>query len=77
MLVIAEYPGPEAAKAAVLGFAERFQGGGRGAGRREDGYYASLALPGAGNACAFVVRAASREMAEALLAEAAAKGGQP
>jgi hypothetical protein len=74
-LVIAAYPNEETAKGAARGFAARFLEASR-ATRHEDGWYASGELAGPSHARAFVLRATSREMAEALLAEARRKGGQ-
>jgi hypothetical protein len=74
-LVIAAYPSEGAAEAAARGFAARVLAAGGPTGH-EDGWYTCAPLPGSGHARAFVLRATSRETAEALLAEAGRKGGQ-
>jgi hypothetical protein len=75
-LVIAAYPSDERAEEAARTFAARLLEA-SGPTRHEDGWYASGTLAGSDHARAFVLRATSRGMAEALLAEAGRKGGQP
>lgn len=70
-LAIVEYSGAPQAMAAQRVFAARFLGPNGASARREDGWYAAAALPGRAPTRAYVVRAGTRELAEALLAEAA------
>jgi len=74
-LVIAAYPNGEAAAVAARRFADRLLVADEPT-RHEDGWYAASGPAGSSHARAFVLRATSREMAEALLAEAGRKGGQ-
>jgi hypothetical protein len=73
-MAIVEYGTAPLADAAQRIFAARFLEQGVST-RRGDGWYAVATLPGPGSARAFVVRASTRELAEALLAEAARKDG--
>jgi hypothetical protein len=75
-LAIVEYATAEDADSAGRVFAGRFLERG-GPTQRDDGWYASAAVPGPGHLRGFVLRATSREMAAALLVEAGRKGGQP
>jgi hypothetical protein len=75
-LAIVAYETAAAADAALRGFAARYLEPGA-ATRREDGWWAAAALPTTAPTRAFVVRAATRELAEALLAEAERKEGPP
>jgi hypothetical protein len=72
-LVVVEYPDAASADAAAATFGQRFLDGTRPA-RRDDGWCAATAL--ADRVRAYVLRAASREEALALLADAS-KGGTP
>jgi hypothetical protein len=73
-LVLVDYPSATAANLAVTSFSRRFLDRGAPA-RRDDGWYATARVAGAGHVRAFVVRAASREAALALLADAE-RGGR-
>jgi hypothetical protein len=73
-LVLVEYATAAESAAAREVFSARFLEKARPT-QRPDGVYATVEL--AGSMRGFVIRASTRELAEALLAEAARKGGQP
>jgi hypothetical protein len=75
-LVVVAYETAASAAAAFGSFAVHHLEKGA-ATRRQDGWYASASVPGPAPTRAFVVRAGTRELAEALLAEAARKEGTP
>jgi hypothetical protein len=75
-LAIVAYETSASADAALRSFAGRYLEKGTTT-RREDGWWAAAALPTSVPTRAFVFRAGTRELAEALLAEAARKEGPP
>lgn len=76
-LVVVEHPSESASTAARKRFAAAFLPGG-GPARREDGWWAIAPVRGSTRATAAVVRASSRGLLEALLAEAGVpKGAKP
>lgn len=74
-LVLVDYPGEPAAETAAAAFSARLLAVDGGPTRRDDGWYAQGRLR-VGSTRAFVIRAASRALAEALL-EATRKGETP
>lgn len=72
-LVLVDYRSAPAAAKARASFANAFEKAGTPP--REDGWWASALLPGPGHAVVFVIKASSKKVVEALLAEAAAQKG--
>ncbi len=75
-LVLVSYADVAAEEKAASAFAARWLGPGGRPAQRDDGWYASMKVPGTTPLHAFVLRASSRGMAEELLAELS-KGAAP